>query len=537
MYQIVKAKFAAKNPAEQHSSLLESFCTLKEIANTENEDYVWQIINESDLDFNLAAERLLLRPPPARGSPAVSQRLVTGGSAAVAAAPFHSPVSMPVPFSPPSSSILRADFASLNKRHCFEEVPSPATVRVASSAVAQTAPPVALIDLSARKQKSSPEVVLQAKSMLKNLTSKVQAGGGNSSPQELACLEFNMICDTVSGSSSDNGVVHELNNIGAFLNVQQLALSGQLWSFVPIVKLDFFGAQILTKFSNPAFNHATQRCATFSYRLKLNSIGLSLKLEFQPSAPGEEELRTELLLPFSCFTLPYASSNQILTLSINAPSDVHTDSAFRSLFDWKGKPLSLPPISRITIFCNDIREAQSLEKDIAALKKGKAPHALDLPRLAKPLPKLNELSKSLNFHLFSDPWHLAMVLFDEKLLLEVCNPTAPAPNLQLPLNLSPLFTRALQLKNESPYPGYVHAPPQCSPDIKFVLSFKLPSFLLPVMMRAQAKMQLSTWSRDRPLVCKLFDRLLKVRSVPSLPAPPPDSEIILLFSSQCSLIW
>jgi hypothetical protein len=171
------------------------------------------------------------------------------------------------------------------------------------------------------------------------------------------------------------------------------------------------------------------------------------------------------------------------------------------LFNWKGKGKGQPspPISRISIFCNDSREPVSLEKDIIALKNGKSPHALDLSRMSTPLPKLNEgLAKNCNFHMFCDPFHLAMVLFDESLLLE--------------------------LKAENPYA--LPSPSRDVADIKFVLSFKFPSFLLPVMMRAKAKMQLVTWSRDRPLVSKLFDRLIKVRIVAPRPLPPHDSAII-----------
>jgi hypothetical protein len=517
MYQIVKAKFAAKNPASNNHSLLESFYCLIDITNTDNEDYVWQIINECDLDFNLAAERLLSRPPPARGTPSFSARPFSGGSAANAAGPVLSPVSMPSPLgskqqtNSPSSSIFQHPLlhtkapapapASSPKKPCTDFL-SPATARSAtSSAIAQTARPfhAATFSMLETEKKSSPAAILQAQALHKALTSKAQAGG-ISSPQELACLQFNMICDSVSGARSDSGVLHELNKLGAFSDLQQLALSGQLWSFVPITRLDFFGVEISTIFSNSTFNPVTQRGSKLNHYIKLNSYGLSLKFEFQPSALDEASISTELLLPFSCFTLQ-SFAFPVLTLNINAPSDVRTDFAFSTLFNWKGKGKGQPspPISRISIFCNDSREPVSLEKDIIALKNGKSPHALDLSRMSTPLPKLNEgLAKNCNFHMFCDPFHLAMVLFDESLLLE--------------------------LKAENPYA--LPSPSRDVADIKFVLSFKFPSFLLPVMMRAKAKMQLVTWSRDRPLVSKLFDRLIKVRIVAPRPLPPHDSAII-----------
>jgi hypothetical protein len=68
MYQIVKARYFAKNPSAGPHSLLESFTCLLHIANTDDSDYVWQVINECDLDFNLAAEMLLSKPHPIQSS-------------------------------------------------------------------------------------------------------------------------------------------------------------------------------------------------------------------------------------------------------------------------------------------------------------------------------------------------------------------------------------------------------------------------------------------------------------------------------------
>jgi hypothetical protein len=89
MYHIVKAKFATRNPSAGEQSLLESFACLLDIANTDNYEHVWKVINDCDLDFNEAAERLLSQPAPFPSPPAV--RTMTEGSAAISTGTISTP--------------------------------------------------------------------------------------------------------------------------------------------------------------------------------------------------------------------------------------------------------------------------------------------------------------------------------------------------------------------------------------------------------------------------------------------------------------
>ncbi len=492
----MKAKFAAKNPSAGEQSLLERFTCLLDITNTDNFEHVWQTINDCDLDFDLAAERLLSRP-----APLVSPRSVAGGSVAISIDTPSTPLrkSSTVPYVHPAIVPMSTTFPESlvsPKRQCIE-LSSSTLASSSSTAIKQISLPAKFINPPPNAHVSSSsstikhtfpfstvglETINQAQRLYSNLSSKIQADG-LSNPQELACLEFNLICDTVSGKSADNGIVAELNKLGAFTNLQQLALSGQLWSFVPIRSFEFSGGVVrLPKFSNEA-NEAYHRRAWVSHYVKLNSFGLSLKLEYVPFALDEAPMFTEILIPFSCLTPSHPDGRMVTTpslaLNVNSQSDVRTDHAFSLMYSWKGKPKSSPSISLVSLNFFDSREAQTLQNHINALRKCHSPHALDILKLSQPV-KTSELYSKLSLNFFSDPWYLARLLFDEQLVAD--------------LRVKELFGRIDDA---------------ISPDSKFVLRLKYPTFLMPVMMRAKERMKLSSWCRDKSAIAKLFEQFLR----------------------------
>ena len=489
MYHVVKARFLAKNPTGERS-LLENFTVLLDIANTDNSEYVWKVVNECDLDFNMAAERLLLRPPPpfdSSPSALLGQRFTL---------PHSSPPSKTHILSPGLSSTAVSDFSSSGlpsspKRLKVSEIqmPSPATApKVAPSVTSVVGnQPTGFFERSSfasiKQTHSIPsDVIRQAERLHKRMSDQIQAEG-ISCLRELACLEFNLLCDAVSGATSDSGVVSELNKRGAFSNAQQLAMSGELWSFVPISNFELSGAEVHVrhKFSKSANDQSISlhRREAVCHYVKLNSHGLFLKLEYKQVASGQAPLITDIFVPFLSFA--QAPEDKIISVAqlsfrIKVPSDIVVDSAFSSIYSWMG---STPSVSLLVLSFFDISEAQTLYNDIVSLRKCHSPHALDISKLAQPVPAWS--SKKFNLNIFSDAWRLARVVFDEKLLAE---------------------TRA----NEDWMP---HVPMPLSCDIKFVMRFKYPSFLMPVMMRAKARMRSSSWSRDCQAIGKLFDRLIK----------------------------
>lgn len=490
MYHVVKARFLAKNPTGERS-LLENFTVLLDIANTDNSEYVWKVVNECDLDFNMAAERLLLRPPPpfdSSPSALLGQRFTL---------PHSSPPSKTHILIPDLSSTAVSDFSSSGlpsspKRLKVSEIqmPSPATApKVAPSvtSVVGNQPVAAFFERSSfasiKQTHSIPsDVIRQAERLHKRMSDQIQAEG-ISCLRELACLEFNLLCDAVSGKTSDSGVVSELNKRGAFSNAQQLAMSGELWSFVPISNFELSGAEVHVrhKFSKSANDQSISlhRREAVCHYVKLNSHGLFLKLEYKQVASGQAPLITDIFVPFLSFA--QAPEDKIISVAqlsfrIKVPSDIVVDSAFSSIYSSMG---STPSVSLLVLSFFDISEAQTLYNDIVSLRKCHSPHALDISKLAQPVPALS--SKKFNLNIFSDAWRLARVVFDEKLLAEL---------------------RA----NEDWMP---HVPMPLSCDIKFVMRFKYPSFLMPVMMRAKARMRSSSWSRDCQAIGKLFDRLIR----------------------------
>lgn len=527
MYHIVKAKFATRNPSAGEQSLLESFACLLDIANTDNYEHVWKVINDCDLDFNEAAERLLSQPAPFPSPPAV--RTMTEGSAAISTGTISTPpttIRSACPDLDRSSSlsapagILSPDVLAPKKQRCeFSSTASSSSSAMVAAGpsifgLGSAAVPIGPVSGSSSTFKSSssvnasifssasnvtgghsiahPQVLQQANIFFRNLSHKIQSDGV-SNLQDLACLEFNLFCDVVSGKPTDSGIVSELNKLGAFANLQQLALSGQLWSFVPIYRFQFSGAELLPKFLN-AGNTASHRgvVPAVSYHIKLNSFGLSLKLEYTPIARDEASMVTEILLPFSCFADPLNRSNTsdtvtTLTCSINRHNDIRTDSVFSSMFLWKGKPNSSPPISFVSVRFFDIREADAFQRDANSLRNCQSPHALDFPKLSQPVMRASSYStvlSKMSFNFFSDPWYFARVIFDEKLVAEV-------------------------KANESC--GII--PDILGPDIKFVLRFKYPAFLMPALMRAKERMKLSSWCRDKHAIGFIFERLLKRESI------------------------
>lgn len=498
MYHVVKARFLAKNPTGERS-LLENFTVLLDIANTDNSEYVWKVVNECDLDFNMAAERLLSRPPPpftSSPSALLGQRFTP---------PHSSPPSKTHILGPELSLTAVSDFSSSGlpsspKRLKVSEIqmPSPATApKVAPSVTSVVGNQ--LPDFFERSSFSSikqshfaipSDVIRQVERLHKKMSDQIQAEG-ITCLRELACLEFNLLCDAVSGITSDSGVVSELNKRGAFANAQQLAMSGELWSFVPISNFELSGAEVhvrhkFSKLANDQSISVHRREAVLHY-VKLNSHGLFLKLEYKPVASGQAPSITEIFVPFSSFA--QAPEDKIISVAqlsfrIKVPSDIVVDSAFSSIYSCMG---STPSASLLVLSFFDISEAQTLYNDIVSLRKCHSPHALDISKLAQPVPAWSSgfPAKKLNLNIFSDAWRLARVLFDEKLLAE---------------------TRA----NENWMP---HVPMPLSCDIKFVMRFKYPSFLMPVMMRAKARMRSSSWSRDCQAIGKLFDRLIRRESV------------------------
>lgn len=336
--------------------------------------------------------------------------------------------------------------------------------------------------------KSDPQIVLQAKKMHTNLLSKIQTDG-IAGLQELACLEFNMLCDTVcakenvKGRDNVKGLVCELNKLDSFKHLQQFALSGQLWSFVPIENVAFVGACLLSQFSSDL---PIERGNVYRY-VKLSSFGLCVKIEYMPKATKEASMFTEILFPFSSFVLASSDDRIGMPVSVNLTfkikskslSDIRTDSAFGSTYPWKGhNPSSSPPLSVVSLTFYDSREAQILQAHINALKSCRSPHAIDISMISQPLQALSFKSQ---FNFLSDPWHLARALFDQQLLS--------------------------QIRENAEYEQ--HIPDVTLPDSKFALRFKYPPFLMPVMMRAKERMQLTSWSRERIYIRILFDRLLK----------------------------
>jgi hypothetical protein len=314
--------------------------------------------------------------------------------------------------------------------------------------------------------------------------SKIQTGS-ISGLQELACLEFNMLCDTVCAKENVKGrdyvkdLVCELKRLDSFKHLQQFALSGQLWSFVPIENVTFHGAPIIHQFSSET---PVERGHVYRY-VKLSSFGLCVKIEYLPKTTNEASMFTEILFPFSCFVLA-SSVDQIagsvnLILRVNSPSDIRTDSALGSTYPWKGhNPPSSPPLSLVNLHFYDNREAHTLQAHMGALRSCRSPHAIDISVLSQPLQSLSFKSQ---FNFLSDPWHLARALFDQQELSRI--------------------------RENAEYEQYI--PDVALPDSKFALRFKYPPFLMPVMMRAKERMQLTSWSRERIYLRILFDRLLK----------------------------
>ncbi len=530
MYHIVKAKFAARNPTTPERSLLDSFTCLLDISNTDNFEHVWKVINECDLDFNLAAERLLSRPPPPLHLPPDARHISAGSVAASTVAvaspllpkcdekfPFASGLLSPRPSvplrSPPDAKGSQSGFLSSRdvklsspKRQCIDfpsQISSPATAPCHK----EDSPSqdfIGLFDVPAADKPIDPEVTRQAKILHTNFLSKVQAEN-ISGLHDMACSEFNLICDAVCGKEKkthEKGVVCELNRIGVFQNIQQLALSGQLWSFVPISNFEFtmtsstptsllksslspaiYSVELLPQFKKEHEHKASVSGSVYHY-VKLNSFGLSLKLEYHPNSSVEPSTFTEMLFPFSCFadqTDDRTITSPSLIFRIKSSSDIRTDSAFGSMYSWMGKP-KLPSISQLSLFFVNSRDAQTLLNVISSLRKCRSPHALDIARLSQPV----STASIKNFNFFSDPWHLARALFDEKLLADV--------------------------QAEAGYLQHLNSPLRTA-DTKFVLRIKYPPFLMPMMMRAKVRMQLSSWHRERPNVRELFDQLLKCELV------------------------
>jgi hypothetical protein len=295
-----------------------------------------------------------------------------------------------------------------------------------------------------------------------------------------------MLCDivcakeNVKGRDSVKGLVCELNRLDSFKHLQQFALSGQLWSFVPIENVAFVGACPIHQFSSDAPN---ERGNVYRY-VKLSSFGLCVKIEYLPKAINEASMFTEILFPFSCFVLA-SSDDRIagavnLKLKVKSPSDIRTNSAVGSTYPWNGhNPSSSPPLSFVSLTFYDNREAQTLQAHLNALKSCRSPHAIDISMLSQPLPLLPPGKSQFNF--LSDPWYLARALFDQQELSRI--------------------------RDNAEYEQ--HIPDVLLPDSKFALRFKYPPFLMPVMMRAKERMQLTSWSRDRVYLRILFDRLLK----------------------------
>jgi hypothetical protein len=508
MYQIVKARYFAKNPSAGPHSLLESFTCLLHIANTDDSDYVWQVINECDLDFNLAAEMLLSKPHPIQSSridsststfssphqslsrpvalidpiarptradsPVIFSGRVSPASSLISTEPSQSASTG----SPPCSRLSPLNVSSA-KRPCNEIQSTAILSRVSSAASSSTVQADAIFDCNTAA-KSDSSVAANAESLLRNFAFTIRSESV-SGLQNLAFMEFNLLCDTVSTAQGNVvNLIHKLNELGAFANLHEFALSGELWSFIPMLSFDFVGYPFLPSIfrSTKIALASGRRAVTISHYLKLNSSGLSLKVVYKNFQSKEAFKSVEMFLPFSCFSfLPSQSS--ALKLQIHSPHEIRSDiAAFGSLYDLSGAAKDSLSISVVNLYFDQHVYAQTIQDDINALISCRSPHALDLIRICRPAPAFRVLLKHQKCHLFSDPWHLARVLFDEKLLTEACL----AHDIQVP-PMASLFTA----------------------DTKFVLKFKIPSFLLPMFMRAKHRMQLISWSRFRPCVNKLVD--------------------------------